>query len=95
MILEIDLTAKHHNDKTYEGINSSVGSDALLYSTLSERLKQSNISEEALMEWSRFVKLASHDAKSINQLEEFAVIKILRSWKSIEGIIRLAQANEQ
>lgn len=93
MMLEIDLT-KHDDQKAYAGINSSMGTDILLYRTLRERLQQSAISEEALMEWSRFVKLASTTATHIDQLEEFAVIKILRSWKSIEGIIHLAQANE-
>lgn len=93
-MLEINLNRETHNDSAYEQMNASFGADALLYNTLKERLQKSNISEASLMEWSRFVKLASADAVSINELEEFAVIKILRSWKSIEGIILLNQQSE-
>lgn len=65
------------------------GANALLYNALKDKVQKSHISEESLMKWSHFVKLASADAVNINDLAEFAVIKILRSWKSIEGIILL------
>ena len=88
-MLEINVNAETHNDSAYEQMNSSFGPDALLYNTLRNNLQEAGISEEMLMEWARFVKLASIDATNINELEEFAVVKILRSWKSIQAIILL------
>lgn len=95
MLLEINLNMRTHNDSAYEQINASFGADALLYNNLSDRIQKSEISEESLMNWARFVKLASIEATGINQLEEFAIIKILRSWKSIEGIILLDEQRKQ
>lgn len=88
-MLEIDLNSKQNDDKAYERLNASMGNDVFLYNTLHDKLKQANITEEALMKWAHYVKLASNNAAKINDLAEFAVIKILRSWKSIEGIIHL------
>lgn len=91
MILEIHLNAANHSDQAYEEMNALFEDNALLYNTLKMKLQKSGISEESLMEWSRFVKLASAENSSIYELEEFAVIKILRSWKSIAGMILLSQ----
>lgn len=86
-MFEVSINTDTQNDLLYKEINASFGADSLLYNTLSERLQLSTLSEAALMEWARFVKLASKEAVTISELEEFAVIKILRSWKSIEGLI--------
>lgn len=94
MMLEIDLNSKE-NEEFYDKINASQGNDVFLYNTLQDKLKQANISEEALMKWSRYVKLASSNSERITDLAEFAVAKILRSWKSIEGIIHLDTEKEE
>lgn len=91
MMVELSIDTEIQSDSAYKAMNASFGADSLLYNALSEKLKQSDISEASLMEWARFVKLASEAVFKINELEEFAVIKILRSWKSIEGIIRLSK----
>lgn len=95
MMLEIDLKKKKNDDNAYKRIDDSMGHDSFLYNDLHNKLKQENISEEALMSWSQFVKLAPSDAKKINDLAEFAVIKILRSWKSIAGIIQLDRPSKE
>lgn len=92
-MFEVSVDTEIQNDRVYEEINASFGDDALLYNALSERLQCSRVSEDSLLEWARFVKLAPKAALKINELEEFAVIKILRSWKSIEGIIHLGSPN--
>lgn len=89
MKFEVSIDTEVQSDSVYDEINASFGSDTLLYNELSERLERSLISEDALLEWARFVKLAPETAIRMEELEEFAVVKILRSWKSIEGIIRL------
>lgn len=86
---EVTVDTEIHNDGVYDEINASFGADALLYNALSDRLENSGISEGCLLEWARFVKLAPEAVVKINELEEFAVVKILRSWKSIEGILQL------
>ena len=90
-MIEVSVNTETQSDLVYEKLNASFGADALLYNALSERLERSEISEDSLMDWARFVKLASTESSKLNQLEEFAVVKILRSWKSIEGIIRLSK----
>lgn len=88
-MVEVSIDTKTQNDLLYEAMNASFGTDGLLYNKLSERLKESGISEESLIKWACYVKLAAPSITKLNELEEFAVIKILRSWKSIQGIIRL------
>ncbi len=88
---ELTIDTEIQSDSAYKALNASFGADSLLYNALNEKLEQSGISEASLMEWARFVKLASESVGKVSELEEFAVIKILRSWKSIEGIIRLGK----
>lgn len=91
MMLELTIDTKIQSDQIYDAMNASFGADSLLYNILSEKLEFCSIAETTLMEWARFVKLAPETAVKIDELEEFAVVKILRSWKSIEGIIRLSK----
>lgn len=90
-MFQVSVDTETRSDRVYEEINASFGGDSMLYSALKERLQTSRISEDSLLKWARFVKLAPESTIGINELEEFAVIKILRSWKSIEGIIQLSK----
>lgn len=93
-MFEIDLNPEKCNNDIFE-LDALFAIDALLYDALKRKLQRSEISEESLMEWARFVKLASSEDVSINQLKEFAVIKILRSWKSIEGMLLLTSVRDK
>lgn len=86
-MIEISINTEVQNDLLYKQLDASFGADALLYHTLSEKIQLAGISEASLMKWARYVKLAPDSAITINELEEFAVTKILRSWKSIQGLV--------
>lgn len=91
--LVVDCNSEEYN-KQIDEINASVDADVMLYKALAKRIDDSGFGEEKLMEWARFVKLAAEGDNGIMDLTATAVGKILRSWKSIVGIITL-QGDEE
>lgn len=59
------------------------------YRVLWEKIVESGILEVELMKWAHFVNLADPKATQVNDLSCFAIERIIRSWESIQGLIKL------
>lgn len=90
-LLVVNYESEQYN-KQIDDVNGSLDATALMHETLRGRIGTGDIKEVELMKWARYVKLASENADSIKDLEKHAVERILRSWKSIVGIIILERS---
>ena len=92
--LVVDYSSEQYN-KQIEDVNASFDSTEFMYETLSQRMEEAAIELSELLDWARFVKLATEECVVIKDLEKHAVEKVLRSWKSIVGIITLKKQQEK